>query len=93
MENNYETDILKSIKKVEAPPFLYTRIVSRIQAIESDKVPKGWAFTTGIAFSILLILNSFFIVTKISVKNPDNNKIEIVAKAMHLTNSNQLYNE
>jgi hypothetical protein len=93
MKTNNDLDLLKSIKKAEAPPFLYTRIVARIQSIESERIPGSWAFTTGIAFSILVILNSFVLVSRINVKNPENIKIEAVAKEMHLTHSNQLYNE
>ena len=89
MKENKQFDILGSIKKVDAPPYLFKRIEGRINTMTSEKMPKSFVLASSIAFIILLFIN--LLVTSIRTEPSRNDNIEIIAKEMHLTISNQLY--
>ncbi|MBR9919738.1 MAG: hypothetical protein GYB31_02800 [Bacteroidetes bacterium] len=92
MKETDPTNQLKRIKKVSAPPFLFTRIEAKIEAREKNRLPISWAFGGSLALGILLCLNIFLIINS-SEPNHQNNQINSVADALELNTSNQLYYE
>ncbi|MFN0216495.1 MAG: hypothetical protein ACKVT2_19720 [Saprospiraceae bacterium] len=82
---------LKKVRKVDAPPFLLTRIQAKIRASAAEKVPVSWNWAGALALSILLVLNiSLFIGTG---KTPGIDRTQSLAEGMNLQSNNQLYNE
>jgi hypothetical protein len=54
---NQEFDILDKVRPVDAPPFLYTRILQRVQALRERPIPLRWKLTWAAAGLFVLLLN------------------------------------
>ncbi len=52
-----ESYILSKVKKAEVPPYLYTRIMQGIKALEDKKVPFKWKLSWAVAAALLLLFN------------------------------------
>lgn len=78
---------LETILRVEAPPFLFTRILQKVQRQSTEYVsPRiAWAFT--LSMITLVILN--IAVVSFGNGKPDDD----FAKYMHLMPHNSLYHE
>lgn len=50
-------ELLRKVRRVEAPPFLLTRIRAKIDAARAEKLPATWAWAGSLAFGLLLFLN------------------------------------
>ncbi len=85
MEN--ELDILNRIQKVDAPPFLYTRILTRVQNKVKETVPVKWAVAAAACLLILITIN--ISVIQSSKENNTTNLSEVFS----LKTNNSLYNE
>lgn len=83
----HPSDILSKIQKVDAPPFLYTRILNRIQNKVQETVPVKWAVVAAACLLVLITIN-------ISVirSSKENNTSELT-EAFSLQTNNSLYNE
>ncbi len=90
MKNENELDLLKKVSKMDAPPFLMTRIAAKIRAGEIERLPVSWQLAGGLAFAALVFFNVFL------AKN-ENRKTalpaETLAVNLKLQTSNQLYDE
>jgi hypothetical protein len=82
---------LKKIRKVDAPPFLLTRIRDRIDSATIEKAPTTWGFAF-IATSIVVLVLNVSILFKPSGKQNEKG-IEEVVSSMDLSNANDLYYE
>ena len=92
MRSRYKLEELKKVRKVEAPPFVFTRIEAQIEKEESIQMPRQWAWGLSLACSILLVVNiSFFVNSNGNTvaQTEDTNLLEAVG----LEQSNQLYYE
>ena len=78
-------DILDSVQKAETPPFLYTRILNRIQVSKKNKLTPQFALGFALSFILLLSLN-----TQVLKSNKTESAIEI-AQSMNLISNNTLY--
>jgi hypothetical protein len=85
MEN--ELDILNRIQKVDAPPFLYTRILNRIQNKAKETVPVKWAIAAATCLVVLLIVN-----ISVIQQSKQSNTTDL-SEVFSLQTSNSLYNE
>lgn len=85
----HPTDILNKIQKVDAPPFLYTRILSRIQNKVQETVPVKWAVVAAACLLTLIVINISVISKTTTVQN---NSSEL-SEAFSIQTSNALYNE
>jgi hypothetical protein len=85
---NHPADILNKVQKVDAPAFLYTRILSRIENKVKETVPVKWAV---VAATCLLLLITVNITIVRSAKNNGNN--QDLSEAFSLQTTNSLYNE
>lgn len=83
-------DLLKKVRKVDAPPFLLTRIQARIRRNEAERLPASWQWAGSLAFGLLLLLNA------LAIKQPAANgteSSESLVQNFQLDQTNQLYVE
>lgn len=80
--------MLEGIRKVEAPPFLLTRIRQKIKAQSERKVTRFTVFAAGLSLSVLFAMNIYI------VSNSGQNKTHVpddIANAMNLFPDNNIY--
>lgn len=92
MKKNKDFQSLQKIKKVEAPPFLYTRIEQKIKNLQADKISLRWVLGGSLSFCILLYFNISLINLNLNNEVSTNN-LELVLEDMNMNSSNQLYYE
>ncbi len=85
-------DLLKKVRKVDAPPFLLTRIQARIRRNEAERPPASWQWAGSLAFGLLLLLNA------LAIKQPatpsgSSDPSESLVQNFQLDQTNQLYVE
>jgi hypothetical protein len=91
-QDNFDIDqLLSRIQKVEAPPFLLTRIEQALLNSPSNGISK-WQLAA-ISFSFLFLLTANVFVIKEQIPRKHTNSIEMLSNSMNLINSNQLYND
>lgn len=83
----HPVDILEKIQKVDTPPFLYTRILNRIQNKAKETVPVKWAVAAAACLLVLITIN----ITVIQ-SGQKNNSADL-SEIFSLQTSNSLYNE
>lgn len=91
MDADKDLQKLKKIGKVEAPPFLYTRIRARIDSFAEAPAPMRWRITFAAAAAIVLALNIGIIMT--SPKTQEETTIATVVNSMSLASTYELYYE
>ncbi|MCX6148282.1 MAG: hypothetical protein NTW25_13695 [Candidatus Kapabacteria bacterium] len=87
MDRNLE--LLENIQKVDAPPFLLTRIKQQIENSNYSKFSSKFTLSLGLSFLVLLILNTSIILHH---KNHQKDEKQI-ANSFGLMLNNSLYNE
>lgn len=78
---------LGKIQRVEAPPFLFTRIQQRIENERMQRVSTGKVVALAFSFAVILIINTLVFVGAKS----ETNSTEMYANAINLTSTNTLY--
>jgi hypothetical protein len=81
---------LRKIERVDAPPFLFTRIKVRIDAANNG-VPVAWKWALSCTFVLILWLNASVVLRYLD-HSRENNVAELIT-AMHLSKPNSLYYE
>ena len=81
-------EILSSIQKAEAPPFLLTRIRAKIAAIQANRITPRLAWTWSVSLLLVLAVNIAVIVSRTHEQEQEN-----IAAAMRLLPDNSLYHE
>ncbi len=82
-------DLLEQIKKVDAPPFLLTRIKQKIENIQQASFSKGLSWSLVISLCMMLLLN---IAVMIKYTNSTTSmQHATIAAAMNLLPTNSLY--
>lgn len=92
-QNNSLQKVLESakwLKKIEAPPFLFTRIEQKIKNASNYSVPIKWV-TVSISALIFLVVVNFIFISKSSIQKKDNKAGNELAIGLGLNYSNQLY--
>ena len=90
MKHEVDTDFsyyLGNIQRVDAPPFLLTRIKEKIKTEPEIKVGMGWVLAGGMSLIMMLIMN-VAIINRDSVKHP---KTQNLIESMNLAPENTLY--
>jgi hypothetical protein len=82
------TEVLSQIQRVEAPPFLLTRIRQRISDTRQQVSP-GVAWVAGLSFLLVLALNLYIISS--SDYHRETQKKPDLAQTMNLYPHNSLY--
>ena len=92
MNIDQKLEQLKQVQQVEAPPFLLTRIRQRIDNMHNAEAPVKWRWAFVAVGMLLLVLNlSMFL--KVNNDRKQKPGIENYINAMHLSTSNDIYNE
>jgi len=92
-EHDHMIEGLENVQRVEAPPFLLTRIESRIETLESNRIPLRRVVAFGCMLAVVLGLNAYFLVDRLSAESLDSTSQVNLVEAMGLSNPNQLYYE
>lgn len=82
-------DGFKKIRPVDAPPFLLTRIRSRIDALDAAPAPLQWTWSFAGAALLVLAVNTGILLNRLS--SPEDRGVAQVVSAMQLTTDNELY--
>ena len=82
--------LLKKVRRVEAPPFLQTRIQAKIRASAAERLPASWQWAGGLAFALLLFLNGIALRREKTAAQPPSG---LMAESLEIQTSNQLYDE
>lgn len=85
----HPVDILEKVQKVDAPAFLYTRILSRIENKVKETVPVKWAVVAAACLLLLITVN----ITVIQSAKQSNTANADLSEVFSLPTSNSLYNE
>ena len=90
MNKDPNLDLLNNVKRMEAPPFLLTRVMAKIHSEVQRPVPASWKWAGGLAFVVLLALNTGVAQWQSqTVVTP----VQSLVDNMALQPSNQLYDE
>ena len=82
-------DLLEQIKKVDAPPFLLTRIKQKIENAQQASFSKGLSWSLVISLCMMVLLN---IAVMIKYTNSTTSmQHSTIASAMNLLPTNSLY--
>lgn len=84
-----DIDLLDTIQRVEASPYLLTRIQQRIESKQASRFSTTWSWAIGISSVVLLLLNIATLRYNHSVSSNENN----LAHSMNLLPNHDLYNE
>ena len=87
---NYDIDMLKlleQIQKVDAPPFMLTSIMERINVVSSNWITPKKAWSLVVAFTLLIILNAYAILQLRSSSRNERN----LAQTFQLMPQNNFY--
>ncbi len=83
-------ELLQKVQRVDAPPFLLTRIEAKIRAAASERLPASWQWAAVLALGALLFIH-------VAVLKPEATAPlagpEPLAKILDIQTSNQLYDE
>lgn len=91
MDIDKKLELLKKIQKVDAPAFLLTRVLARVQSPERMPAPASWRLAFIAASTVVLILNVSILFKSAGKQNEKN--IEEIAASLELSNTNDLYND
>ncbi len=86
-KNDINLNWLDQIQKVDASPFLLTRIEQRIANKRSNKLSKPLTWSLGFSFIVLLVINTIIITQVRSTPSEDANLVV----ALKLMPDNNLY--
>ncbi len=92
MKQQPNLELLKKVKKLEAPPFLLTRINAKIKAIQVEQLPSSWKWAGALAFGLMFCLNIFGLKTGHQTTS-NHSGVETLADGLQMSNFNQLYHE
>jgi hypothetical protein len=81
-----ELNKLGHIQKVDAPPFLFTRIQAKIYQ-QNQRFDRKLVWKLSIAMVFILLMNAVVITINLKPQKQENS----LAKAMHLVPNNELY--
>ena len=78
---------LNHIQEVEAPEFLFTRILQKLQASKPNTISMPWGLALSFSFVLIILFNSIIISKKTSTEG----ELDSYAKSIRLTSTNSIY--
>jgi hypothetical protein len=78
---------LNKIQEVEAPEFLLTRIMQKIETSKANTIPMYWGLALSFSFALVILFNSIVITKNIS----SNDDVDSYAKSIRLTSTKSIY--
>ena len=92
MKQQHPLEQLGKVKKMEAPPFLLTRINAKIAAQQVEALPPSWKWVSALAFGLMLLLN--VVATRMNQQaSGRQDSVEVLADGLQMSGTNQLYDE
>ncbi len=91
MNIDQKLDLLKKIQKVDAPPFILTRIRQRLDSAELMPASTAWKLAFGSGLLLVAALNVSILLLRFS--NTNKSQIQEIVSTMDLSNQNDFYNE
>ena len=86
-----ELEVLEKVNRVEAPPFLFTRIEARIQAQLNEQLPIRWVWVSISTVLLLVVVNTLILRDSTQLSETSNGSIQHISEEMGMQTSNQLY--
>jgi hypothetical protein len=86
-------DLLKQIKKVDAPHFLLISIKQQIQHLGNAEAPVKWKWAFALTSVIVVAINVFILFESSSADAKRAAGIQSVVNGMGLSSKTDLYNE
>jgi hypothetical protein len=80
---------LGRVQRVDAPPFLYTRVLERVRQLKVEEVKTPWVWATALALLLLVLVNGALLTR--APESPGTEQLESVADAMSINPDNNLY--
>jgi hypothetical protein len=93
MNIDNKLDLLKNIKKVDAPPFLLTRVKQQIHNLSNVEAPVKWKWAFALTSVIIMMLNVAIFLKSNASSEKKTTGVENVINGMNLSTKNDLYNE
>ena len=93
MEELKELDRLKNVARVEAPPFLKTRIDARIQQLAEDSISSAWVWGFAATVALLVVVNGTILLRGSGSDASSFDVASSITSSMGINNLNQLYND
>lgn len=91
MQEMKELEVLEKVNRVEAPPFLFTRIEARIQAQLNEQLPIRWVWVSISTVLLLVVVNTLILRDSTQLSETSNGSIQHISEEMGMQTSNQLY--
>lgn len=89
MENEkWTSEIINSVRgmsRAEPSPYLYSKILTRLNSKNIEKIPVKWAFLSFASLSLLFIINITFTL------HPKTKETQEIIIEQQMMNSDQLY--
>jgi hypothetical protein len=83
-------ELLKGIKKVDAPPFLLTRIKQGIANEQLTTVSNGWVVKMALGMLVVVAMNVGIVLSQ-SQNSTEQSQSEVILEHMQMTTTNELY--
>jgi hypothetical protein len=93
MNIDNKLDLLKNIKKVDAPPFLLTRVKQQILNFSKVEAPVKWKWAFALTSVIVIMLNVMIFLKSNLTSEKKDTAVENVINGMNLSAKNDFYNE
>ncbi len=81
---------LNGLKQPEVNPYIYSKILNRINSAETDYTPKKLVWIAASSLIILIFLNIIILSATKTVTADNTQDLEIVAKQFQLINDNSI---
>ena len=91
MHTDKPIEPLQKIEHVDAPPFLFTRIMEQIHSLHAAPAPLKWKWAFAVTAIFIIVLN-ISVMIKSTAQKERNGLSELIGN-MHLSSSNNLYDE
>ncbi|MCF8450715.1 MAG: hypothetical protein K9G49_12665 [Taibaiella sp.] len=88
-KRNEPADMLDHIIKMDAPPFLFTRIRQKIAVAREQRITPALAWVGAVSFTIILSVNVYIVAGNTDSKT--SGKASKLAQSMNLYPQNSLY--
>jgi hypothetical protein len=93
MNIDEKLDLLKQIKEVDTPPFLFTRIRAQINSLNTTSAPAKLKWAFALTCFILVAINVSLLLTSATNIEKKTAGTAIIVMSMNLSTQNDLYNE
>jgi hypothetical protein len=88
MQDMNELKMLEKVKRVEAPPFLFTRIEAQL----NEQLPVRWVWVSLSAVLFLVVINTLILQGNTQLpKSWNASSVQYISEEMGIQTTNQLY--